>query len=321
MSGFVFNIDMMTQMGNSRDLIPMKIKEKMAEDPQIMYFVSDAATKGSHVAEMVEKYPDRCIDVGIAEPDLVGAAAGAALSGKKCFGQAFGPFLSVRATDQILLDVAYNKAPVCLIGTHGGLTSGGGPTHYTIMDSTIIRAIPGMTMVVPSDANQCLKVLEDFIANPRPIYVRIARGEEPLVYESQEYDFKIGKAIVAREGSDITLIGDGIGVYNALQAAELLEREGISARVLDMHTVKPMDADAVLQAAKETGGIITVEDHSIIGGLGGGVAEILAESGIPAKLKRLGVPDVFAKLGYPEQLYPLYGYDAQGIVKAAKSIL
>jgi len=321
MAGFTFNVEEMTVMGNARELVPKKIFELMKQDKDIVYVLSDSAVTGSIPWKILQAYPDRTIDVGIAESNLVGTAAGAALAGKKAFATAFGPFLSIRATDQICLDVAYNDVAVCVIGTHGGLTSGGGPTHYTIMDYAVMRAIPNMTMISPSDANQGARIVDEFVKNPRPMYLRLARGEEPLVYADQDYPFQIGKAVVTREGRDATVIGTGIGVYNALKAAQELEREGVSIRVLDMHTIKPLDGEAVLKAVKETGIIITVEDHNIIGGLGSAVAELLAETNMSCKFKRLGVPDVFAKLGYPDTLYPYYGYDEVGIAKQIKAFL
>lgn len=318
MAGFTFNTE---SMGNAREQVPMRVLDWMRKDPDVMYVASDAISPSTPGGKMKEEFPERIFDVGIAESNMVGAAAGLALAGKKVFCNAFGPFLSLRATDQVCLDVAYNETAVCVIGTHGGLTSGGGPTHYTIMDSAIMRAMPNMTMLVPADANQGMKMVDEFVKSPRPMYMRLARGNEPLVYTDQDYDFEIGKAITVKDGKDATVIGAGIGVHNGLVAADILEKEGISVRVIDMHTIKPMDADAVLKAANDTGLIVTVEDHNIIGGLGGGVAEILAEAGIPCKFKRLGVPDVFAKLGYAETLYPYYGYDGEGIAKQIKSML
>ena len=258
---------------------------------------------------------------GIAEPNAVGIAAGLALNGKIVYVQAFGPFLSLRCVDQVHTDIAYNDIPVRLIGTHGGLTSGGGPTHYTVCDYAIMRAIPNMTMVVPADANQCVKLMRESVTYPGPMYIRLARGEEPLAYESQDYEYKIGKAVTTKEGKDFTVIACGVGVFMGVAAAKMLEKDGISIRVIDMHTLKPLDKDAVIRAAKETGGIITVEDHNVVGGLGDAVASTLAEAGLGIKFKRLGIPDVFAALGYPEELYAYYGYDADGIVKEIKNFL
>jgi len=176
-------------------------------------------------------------------------------------------------------------------------------------------------MVAPADANQCVKVLEAALDYPDPMYIRIARGSEPLVYESQDYDYQIGTAITVKEGKDATLIGTGIGVFNSLTAAIELEKCGIDVRVIDMHTIKPLDMGAVLKAAAETGAIMTVEDHNIYAGLGGAVAEVLAESNIPCKFKRLGIPNEFPPLGYAEDLYKYYEFDGIGIAKQLKALL
>ncbi|NLM53128.1 MAG: transketolase [Firmicutes bacterium] len=306
---------------SARDKFMLKLLELAKTNKNIVYICSDGAPVGSKQDEFRKLYPEQFIEVGIAEPNAIGIATGLALSGKMPFVNAFGPFLSLRATDQIHTDMAYNDVPVRVIGTHGGLTSGGGPTHYTVCDYAIMRSIPNMTMVAPSDANQCVKLIEASLTYPGPVYIRVARGEEPLVYKDNDYEYVIGKAITAKEGKDATIIGVGIGVYNGLVAAQQLAKEGIDVRVLDMHTIKPIDTEAIVKAAKETGVIVTVEDHNIVGGLGAAVAEVVLESGIPCKFKRLGVPDVFAELGTPEELYAYYGYDGNGIIKQIKQML
>ena len=213
-------------------------------------------------------------------------------------------------------DVCYNDFPVRLIGTHAGLSSGYGPTHNTIVEFSIMNALPNMTMVAPCDANQAKKLLRKSLDYKGPIYIRIPRGEEPAVYaDDYEYDYEIGKAIVINEGKDVTIIATGMGVYHAVQAAMELEKHGIDAGVIDMHTIKPIDKEAIISAAKTTGNIITVEDHNVLGGLGSRVADVLMEENVPARLKKIGVPDCFAELGYPEELYPHYGIDTNGIVK------
>ena len=236
--------------------------------------------------------------------------------------QTFGPFLCVRALDQIHNDVAYNDYPVRLIGTHAGLSSGYGPTHNTIIEFGVMNSLPNMTMVAPCDAEQCKKVLRKSLNYPKPIYIRIPRGEEPLVYnQDYDYDFEIGKANVIQEGTDLNIIGTGMGVYGAVQAARQLEEEGFSVGVIDMHTIKPIDKDAVIHAAKKSGAIITVEDHNILGGLGSIVADVLMEAGVFARLKKIGIPDTFVEFGYPEELYPYYGMDGAGIAKTAREFL
>ncbi len=307
--------------GSARDIFMHKLMEISETNKDIVYIAADGSPAGSMQDKFRKKFPEQFIEVGIAEANAIGIASGLALNGKRPYVNTFGPFLSVRATDQINLDLAYNEVPVCVIGTHGGVTSGGGPTHYTLSDFGIMRAIPGMTMVAPADANQCGKLIDATLTYDKPLFVRVARGEEPLVYENQDYEYVIGKAITAKEGDDATLIGVGIGVYNAMMAAKGLQSEGTNVRVLDMHTLKPIDAEAIVKAAKETGIVITVEDHNIIGGLGDAVAAVIAESGIGCKFKKLGIPDVFAALGKPEELYEYYGYDAKGIIKVLKNFM
>ncbi len=311
----------MLGMGSARDIFMHKIIEIAETNKNIMYITADGSPAGSMQDKFRKKFPDQFIEVGIAEANAIGIASGLALNGKRPYVNTFGPFLSVRATDQINLDLAYNEVPVCVIGTHGGVTSGGGPTHYTLSDFGIMRAIPTMTMIAPADANQCGKLIDATLTYDKPMFVRVARGEEPLVYESQDYEYVIGKAITAKEGDDATLIGVGIGVHNAMMAAKALEADGINVRVLDMHTLKPIDAEAIIDAVEQTGIIITVEDHNIIGGLGDAVAAVIAENGMGCKFKKLGIPDVFAALGTPEELYEYYGYDAAGIIKTMKGFM
>jgi transketolase len=322
MAGFTYSTFEPSIPGNARELVALKLLELMETNKDIVYLFADAASKANTQGKIMQKFPDRTIEVGIAESNLVGAAAGIALAGKKPFVMTFGSFLSLRATEQICLDVAYNEVPVCLIGTHSGITSDGGPTHHSILDCSIMRAIPNLTLVAPSDANQSLKIIEDFIKEGKPTYMRIPRGgDEPLVYSSQDYDFKLGKAVVTKEGKDAAIIASGSSVYHSLKAAEELEKEGINIRVLDMFTLKPIDTEAVIKAAKETGIVLTVEDHNVLGGLGSAVAEVICEAGITCKFKRLGVPDEFSKLGNAKTLYPYYGLDSVGIVKTMKAIM
>jgi transketolase len=318
MPGMTYNF---SDVLNTRELWVKKLIELAAVHKNIFLLGSDSQMPGNSVCEFRDLYPDRFIEVGIAEADLVGIAAGLALDGNIPFAQAFGPFLSMRATDQIHTDVAYNNVPVRLVGTHGGLSSSAGPTHNTIADFAIMSGIPNMAVVAPADANQCFKLIEASITYQGPIYIRISRGIEPVVYANLDYDFTIGKAVVAKEGSDATVIGAGVGVLNSLKAALELEAQGINIRVLDMHTIKPLDYEAVLKAARETGIIVTVEDHNILGGLGSAVAKAVLESGIPCKFKGLGIPDVFPAYGEPQALYTYYGYDSEGVKKQIKSMI
>ena len=320
MGGFTFNITDIAAMMNAKDQVTKKMVQLVKENPKVCYINSDGTGKSGPIRELYEKYPNRVLDVGIAEMNLVTVAAGLAHKGYIPFGQTFGPFLCVRALDQIHNDLAYNDLPVRLIGTHGGLSSGYGPTHNTIVEFGVMNAIPNMTMIAPSDAEQCAKMLEAPLTWPGPIYIRIPRGEEPAVYNT-DYDYVIGKAIEVRDGSDVTIIATGTGVYNSLRAALLLQEEGLSSGVIDMHTIKPIDKEAILRAARRTGVIVTVEDHNILGGLGSIVADVLMEAGVPARLKKIGIPDEFVSFGYPDEIYAHYGFDGAGIAKTVRAFL
>ena len=320
MAGFTFCCGDFVSAMDAKGTVTAEILEMIEEDPRVCYINSDSTV--GRVAEAMKKYPDRVLDTGIQEMNMVTIAAGLAKEGYIPFVQTFGPFLCVRALDQIHNDVAYNDFPVRLIGTHAGLSSGYGPTHNTIVEFAIMGALPNMTMVAPCDANQAKKLLRKSLDYKGPIYIRIPRGEEPAVYaEDYDYDYEIGKAIVINEGKDLTLIATGMAVYNCVQAARELEKQGYDIGVIDMHTIKPIDKEAIVAAAKRTGKIITVEDHNIVGGLGSRVADVLLEEGVCAKLKKVGIPDTFAEIGYPEELYPYYGLDVDGIVKTAKEFL
>ena len=321
MGGFTFCCGDFVNMMDAKGTVTAEILEMIEDDPRVCYINSDSTV--GRVAEAMKKYPDRVLDTGIQEMNMVTVAAGLAKEGFIPFVQTFGPFLCVRALDQIHNDVCYNDFPVRLIGTHAGLSSGYGPTHNTIIEFGIMNALPNMTMVAPCDANQAKKLLRASLDYPGPIYIRIPRGEEPAVYaDDYDYKYEIGKAIELSEGKDLTIIATGMGVANSVQAARQLQEEhGLDIGVIDMHTIKPIDKEAIIKAAQETGTIVTVEDHNILGGLGSIVADVLMEAGVPARLKKIGVPDTFVEYGYPEQLYPHYGMDAAGIAKTCLEFL
>ncbi len=307
--------DFNQMLSSAREIYGVELMKMADEGLDFAFTCSDNVASSTSTGKFMKKYPERCVNVGIAEANQVGISAGLALSGKIVFSQVFGPFLPLRAADQIHTDIAYNDVPVRLIGTHSGVTSGGGPTHNVIADLSFYRAVPNLTIVVPADANQCARVVRESMTYPGPMIIRIARGAEPDVYINNDYEFTIGKAITIKEGTDLTLIGTGNSVHWSLMAAKELQEKGIKARVIDMHTIKPFDCDAVLQSAKETGCIVTVEDQSINGGLGGAVAEVIAEAGIPCRFKRIGLPDEFSVIGDPDEIYKYYGLDGHGIAE------
>ena len=296
---------------------------RMADDGlDFVFTYTDNVAPSSSAGKFVAKYPDRCFNFGIAEPNQVAASCGLALSGLVVYSQVFGPFLSLRSADQIHTDIAYNDVNVRLIGTHAGVTAGGGPTHNCIADLALYRAIPNLTVVVPADAGQCCKVIRQSLTFEGPMVIRIDRGGSPNVYADNDYDFEIGKAIETVPGTDLTIISAGSSVYWSMMGAKKLkEQYGISARVIDMHTIKPMDTDMLLKCARETGNIVTVEEHSINGGLGGAVAEFLLEAGFSGKFKRIGLPDEFAVLGETDAIYAYYGMDPTGIAKTVAELM
>ncbi|HCX64412.1 MAG TPA: transketolase [Eubacteriaceae bacterium] len=308
-------------LSNAREAYGEELYNMANEGYDFAFTYSDNVAPSSSAGKLLKDYPDRCFNFGIAEPNQVGASTGLALSGEIVFAQVFGPFLPLRAADQIHTDVAYNDVNVRLIGTHSGVTSGGGPTHNVIADLAFYRAVPNLTIVVPADAGQCRKVIRASMDYEGPMVIRIDRAGSPDVYASNDYDFEIGKAIETVEGSDVTIISTGSMIYQCMMASKELKKEGINAGVIDMHTIKPLDEEAIIKYANKTGIVVTVEDHSINGGLGGAVAEVLSENEYKGKFKRIGMPDEFAVLGKPDEVYAYYGVDKNGIMKTIKSLM
>lgn len=315
-----FDFDQM--LSNAREAYGEELFRMAEEGLDFVFTYTDNVAPSSSAGKLLKKYPERCFNFGIAEPNQVGASAGLALSGEVVYSQVFGPFLSLRAADQIHTDIAYNDVNVRLIGTHAGVTAAGGPTHNCIADLALYHAIPNLTVVVPADAAQCCKVIRQSLSFQGPMVIRIDRGGSPNVYADNDYEFEIGKAIETLPGTDLTIISAGSSVYWSLMGAKILkEKYGLSARVIDMHTVKPIDADMILKCARETGNIFTVEEHSINGGLGSTVAEVLIEAGFCGKFKRIGLPDKFALLGDPDEIYKHYGMDPDGIAKTISDVM
>ena len=315
-----FDFDQM--LSNAREAYGEELFRMAEEGLDFVFTYTDNVAASSSAGKLLKKYPERCFNFGIAEPNQVGASAGLALSGEMVYSQVFGPFLSLRAADQIHTDIAYNDVNVRLIGTHAGVTAGGGPTHNCIADLALYHAIPNLTVVVPADAAQCCKVIRASYKFIGPMVIRIDRGGSPNVYLDNDYEFVIGKAIETLPGKDLTIISAGSSVYWSLMGAKKLKEQfGINARVIDMHTVKPLDVDMILKCARETGNIFTVEEHSINGGLGSAVAEVLLEAGFNGKFKRIGLPDTFAVLGDPDEIYKLYGMDPDGICKTIHEVM
>ncbi len=265
-------------------------------------------------------YPERFFNMGVAEQDMISTAAGLATCGKIVFASTFAVFATGRAWEQVRVSVAYPRLNVKIVATHAGVTTGeDGVTHQACEDIAIMRALPNLTVICPSDAVETGRTIRALAEAHGPAYVRLSRGKTPVINEN-DYDFKIGKGMVLADGGDLTIIATGIMVVAALDARDVLAREGISARVINIHTIKPLDRELIISAAKETGAIVTAEEHSIVGGLGGAVAEVLVEN-FPVPMSRVGMRDMFAESGKPNELLEKYGLTAGDVVKAVKSTL
>mgnify|MGYP000959010899 CR=1 FL=1 len=282
--------------------------------------VLDADLSGSTMTKVFAKeFPDRFFNVGIAEQNLYGISAGMAVSGKTVFASTFAMFATGRAYEIIRNSIGYTHANVKICATHAGVTVGeDGGSHQAIEDMALMRSIPGMTVINPSDGVSASKLIEEVAAVHGPVYVRLGRAAVPILYD-EDSTFEIGKAVTLREGSDYTIIATGIMVSEALSAADTLAARGLSIRVLDMHTIKPIDKEAVLKAAKETKGIVTAEEHSVLGGLGSAVSELLAKNH-PAPMEFIGVQDVFGQSGKPDELLAAYRLKAADIIQAVEKL-
>jgi transketolase len=265
-----------------------------------------------------EKYPDRFFNVGIAEQSLVDVAAGLAYSGKIPFANTFAFLFATRALEMVRTHLCYGQANVKLMGAYAGISdSFDGPTHHSISDIAIMRSLPNMTIVVPSDVVAVAKLLPQIAAWQGPVYVRLNRNEVPTLFDDS-YAPQIGKAVLVRPGKDLTIIACGLMLSRSLEAAAILEKLGLNARVVEMHTIKPIDQDAIELAARETGALVTVEEHTILGGLGAAVCEVVSER-CPVPVKRVGLPDCFAETGPYSMILDKYGMSLDHIVSAARA--
>ncbi len=292
-----------------------------AERPDLV--VLDADLSGSTMTkDFARAYPDRFFNMGIAEADMMGVAAGLAACGKTAFASSFAMFAAGRAFEQVRNSIAYPHLNVKVVGSHGGLSVGeDGATHQCCEDLALMRAIPGMVVCCPCDGNEMRAAVRALADYRGPVYLRLGRSAvEDLTSGLPGYAFRLGEGVTLREGTDVTVIAVGLMVQEAMKAAETLAGEGVSVRVLDMHTVKPLDEALVLKAAKETGCIVTTEEHSIIGGLGSAVAEYLSGT-CPVPVVRHGVEDVFGRSGKAGEVLAAYGLTAQGIVEKVRAAL
>ena len=274
-----------------------------------------AATK---TGTFKKAFPDRHIDCGIAECNMMGIAAGIATTGKVPFASSFAMFAAGRAFEQVRNSIAYPQLNVKIGATHAGISVGeDGATHQCNEDVALMRTIPGMTVVVPSDDVEAKAAVRAAYLHEGPVYLRFGRLAVPVINDKPDYKFELGKGVVLREGKDVTIVASGLPVANCLEAAEKLAADGIDAKVINIHTIKPLDEDLIIASAKETGRIVTVEEHSVIGGLGSAVCDVLAEKA-PAPVCKIGVNDVFAESGPAVELVKKYGLDADSIYTKVK---
>ena len=305
--------------GSMRDAYAEALIELGESDDSVVVLGADTSVS-IKTSLFGDRFPERFLNVGIAEANMIGIASGLALAGKVPFVSTYSAFVPGKCLDQIRNAVAYPNLSVKIVSSHGGLSVGpDGASHQTVEDVAAMRAIPHMQVVVPADAPST-KVIIGLASNtPGPFYIRLCRPNVPNVYSSSP-DLEIGRAKILRGGSDIALIACGIMVHESLEAAEALSREGISAAVVDSHTIKPIDAQAVLEMAKKTGAIVTAEEQNVLGGLGSAVAEVVTES-YPVQVSKIGVRDTFGESGEHEELMTKYGLTSNEIVLRSKRLL
>ncbi len=295
--------------------------EIMSRDSRVFALTADIGFR--NFDQIIADFPERFVNVGVAEANMMGIAAGLALSGKIPFTFTIAPFVTMRCLEQIRVDLCYHNLPVKIIGAGGGFVYGPqGTTHHAIEEIGILRTLPNMTVISPSDPLETGKAIHASMDLEGPAYVRIGRNNEPALH-SDVYKFQIGKADNLSKGGDIAILAHGLVVKNALDAAGMLAREGVRASVVNMHTIKPIDRGEILRCAKETGAILTVEEHNIIGGLGSAVAEVLAEEFVhPVLFRRIGINDAYIRMNAEHaELQREFGLDSDGIAWAVRQLL
>jgi transketolase len=307
------------RMSPTRDGFGEGLVELGRQDKNVVVLSADL-TDSTRAGWFKKEFPGRFFGFGVAEQDMFGAAAGLALMGKIPFACTFGVFASGRGWDQIRISIAYMNLNVKIGGSHGGVSVGpDGATHQALEEISLMRILPNMTVVVPVDTLEAKKATIESAKIPGPVYLRLGRNPVPAMTKKEDF-FKIGKANVLRDGADVTIIACGQMVYETLIAAETLQKDRISARVINLHTPKPIDKEAIIKAAKETGAVVTVEEHTIAGGMGSAVAEVLAQEW-PVPVRMIGIRDRFGVSGEPDELFEYFGLKAENIVKAAREAL
>jgi len=277
-------------------------------------------SKSTTTAKLADAYPERFFNVGIAEQDMIGVAAGLAVGGQVAFTGSFAVFATGRAYDQVRNTVCYSGLDVKLTPTHAGITVGpDGGSHQMIEDIALMRVLPGMRVLVPADYRSAKAAIRVAASTPGPFYIRLGRSALPEIY-SEGHEWEVGRAHVLREGSDVTIVACGVEVAQALSVAEALANEGISAEVIDVATIKPIDVETLAASAAKTGRVVTAEEHSVLGGMGSAVSEVLSEV-CPVPTRRVGVADTFGTSGSPDELMVYFGLTADDIAAAAKELL
>lgn len=309
----------MPEMISTRKAYGQTLVELGKENPDIVVLDGDLS-KSTMTNSFSKEFPSRFFNMGIAEPNIMATAAGLASCGKIPFASTFAVFATGRAWEQLRMSVGYTNMNVKVAGTHAGITVGeDGASHQANEDIAIMRAIPNFTVLVPCDGVETDKAVRAAAAHNGPVYIRLGRSDIPII-TTPDTPFEIGKANIMREGKDVTVFACGIMVNEALTAAETLASEGVSVEVINVSTIKPLDVDTIVASAKKTGAVVTAEEHSIIGGLGGAVAEVLCEE-CPVPMKRVGMQDCFGESGTPADLLKKYGMTAQDIASAAKLVI
>jgi transketolase len=277
-------------------------------------------SKSTKTVEFAKEFPDRFFNMGIAEANMIGTAAGLATCGKIPFTSTFAVFATGRVFDQVRMSVCYPRTNVKIGATHGGISVGeDGASHQSAEDISLMRSLPNMTVIVPADGVETEKAVFAAVEYNGPVYLRMGRLKVPVIFD-EKYNFEIGKGVILSEGSDVSIIACGLMVHESIEAARELLKKGIKARVVNMPTIKPIDEDLIIRCARETKAIVTAEEHSIIGGLGSAVAEMLGEK-YPVPLKRVGLNDKFGESGSPKELFEKYGLSAKYIIKSTEEII
>lgn len=289
-------------------------------DQRIVVLDADLS-KSTKTDTFKKKYPERFLNMGIAEGNMMSVAAGLATCGKTVFASTFAVFAAERACEQVRNSICYPKLNVKIGATHAGISVGeDGASHQAVEDIAIMRSLANMIVISPSDAVETRHAVKAAIDYDGPVYLRLGRLGVPAIYDESNFKFELGKGITISDGTDVTIIATGLMVHAAIEAKQLLAEEGINARIIDIHTIKPIDRDIIIKAAKETGVIVTAEEHSIIGGLGSAVAEVLVQN-YPAPVKMVGMKDTFGRSGKPSALLEYYGLTSKNIVESAKEAL